>query len=253
LTGPTTLQPAFALSRIWREEKSRGVAIQILVVLIFFLTAAWLIGNVTANFAALDKTFGFKFLWQLPANYDINQVLIDYNSQDSHLRAALVGLINTFLVAAVGVVFATILGFTIGTLRLSNNWLVARLAYIYIEAIRNVPVLLHILLWHGIIINTLPHPRRAINVGDATFLSNRGLYIPRPLFEDGFGWVMLAFTGAAIAAILYHRRARQIQMATGRQIHSIWIGLAIVVGVTTLAFLAAGAPIGFDGGGAHRV
>ena len=246
LTGPTTLQPAFALSRIWREEKSRGVAIQILVVLIFFLTAAWLIGNVTANFAALDKTFGFKFLWQLPANYDINQVLIDYNSQDSHLRAALVGLINTFLVAAVGVVFATILGFTIGTLRLSNNWLVARLAYIYIEAIRNVPVLLHILLWHGIIINTLPHPRRAINVGDATFLSNRGLYIPRPLFEDGFGWVMLAFTGAAIAANLYHRRARQIQMAPGRQIHSIWIGLAIVVGVTTLAFLAAGAPIGFE-------
>jgi general L-amino acid transport system permease protein len=246
LTGPTTLQPGFALSRIWREEKSRGAAIQILVVLVFFLSLAWLIGNVTANFAALDKTFGFKFLWQLPANYDINQVLIDYNSQNSHLRAALVGLINTLLVAGVGIVLATILGFTIGTLRLSNNWLVARLAYVYIEATRNVPVLLHILLWHGIIINTLPHPRRAISIGDTTFLSNRGLYIPRPLFEDGFGLVLIAFAASVIGAIWYHRRARLIQMNTGRQIHSVWIGLALIAGITALAFLAAGAPIRFE-------
>jgi len=246
LTGPATLQPAYSWSRIWREEKSRGVVIQIMVVLIFFATIAWLIGNVTANFAALDKTFGFKFLWQLPANYDINQVLIDYNSQYSHLRAALVGLINTFLVAVVGIVLATILGFTVGTLRLSNNWLVARLAYVYIETIRNVPVLLHILLWHGIIINTLPHPRRALNVGDATFLSNRGLYVPRPLFEDGFGWVAIAFAAALIGAILYHRRAHRIQMETGHQVHSVLIGLAIVIGVTLLAFLAAGSPIGFE-------
>ncbi len=246
MTGPATLQPAYSWSRIWREEKSRGVAIQIMVVLLFFLTIAWLIGNVTANFAALDKTFGFQFLWQLPANYDINQVLIDYNSQNSHLRAALVGLINTFLVSVVGIILATILGFTIGTLRLSSNWLVARLAYVYIESIRNVPVLLHILLWHGIIINTLPHPRRAINVGDTTFLSNRGLYVPRPLIEDSFGWVAIAFAAALFGAILYHRRAHRIQMETGHQVHSVLIGLAIVVGVTLLAFLAAGAPIGFE-------
>ena len=214
-----------------------------MVVLVFFSTVAWLIGNVTQNFAALDKTFGFNFLWQLPANYDINQSLIEYNSKDTHLRAAVVGLINTFLVAAVGIVLATILGFTIGALRLSSNWLVARLAYVYIETIRNVPVLLHILLWHGIIINTLPHPRRAISVGDATFLSNRGLYIPRPFLEDGFGWVFAAFVSIVIVAVWYHHRARRIQRDTGRQIHSIWIGLGVVVAVTVLAFFAAGSPI----------
>ncbi|MDP6842648.1 MAG: ABC transporter permease subunit [Rhodospirillales bacterium] len=246
MTNQATIQPAFAMSRIWRDEKSRGVAIQIIVVLAFFISVAWLVGNVTANFAALDKTFGFKFLWQLPANYDINQTLIDYNNQDNHLCAALVGLINTFLVAVVGIVLATILGFIVGALRLSDNWLVARLAYVYIEAMRNVPVLLHILLWHGIIINTLPHPRRAIGVGDAMFLSNRGLYLPRPVLEDGFGLVLIAFAAAVIVAAGYHRRARRIQRETGRQIHSLWIGFAVIVAVTALAYLAAGAPVAFE-------
>ena len=98
----------FRLSRVWREERLRGVAIQFLVVLGFSVAIAWLIGNVLANFAALEKTFGFSFLWELPANYDINQTLIDYTNQDTHLRAAVVGLINTVLVAVVAIVGATV-------------------------------------------------------------------------------------------------------------------------------------------------
>ena len=120
----------------------------------------------------------------MPAGYDINQTLIPYNNADTHLRAAMVGLINTGLVAAIGIVLATLFGFLLGVLRLSNNWLASRIAYWYIEFTRNVPVLLHILLWHGIIINTLPHPRQALALGDSAFLSNRGFYVPRPVFGD---------------------------------------------------------------------
>ena len=112
------LRTPLQLSRLWRDENIRGVAIQILVVFAFFAIFVWLASNVAANFLVLNKSFGFEFLWTLPANYDINQSLIDYNNQDTHLRAALVGLINTFLVALVGIVIATFMGFFLGALRI---------------------------------------------------------------------------------------------------------------------------------------
>jgi general L-amino acid transport system permease protein len=236
----------FRLSRLWREENSRGVIIQILVVLGFFAAIAWLIGNVLANFAALDKSFGFGFLWELPANYDINQTLIDYNNQDTHARAALVGLINTGLVAIMGIVIATVVGFTLGAMRLSSNWLVARLAYCFVEFTRNVPVLLHILLWHGIIIHTLPHPRQALGLGDTFFLSNRGFFIPKPVFEDG-AWVIFAAIAVAIViAILVRRHAKRVQDSTGRYIPALWIGAAVLLGLPAIACIAAGTPVSLD-------
>ena len=181
MTSPAdTADAATGVAAIWRDERLRGIAIQIGVILTFFACVFWLVGNVVANFTSLNKSFGFSFLWELPAGYDINQTLIPYNNADTHLRAAFVGLINTGVVAAIGIVLATIFGFVLGVLRLSNNWLASRVAYWYIEFTRNVPVLLHILLWHGIIINTLPHPRQALAIGDGAFLSNRGFYVPRP-------------------------------------------------------------------------
>ncbi len=239
-------KPPFRLSRLWRDERLRGVAIQILVVLGFFAATAWLIGNVLVNFAALEKTFGFSFLWELPANYDINQTLIDYTNQDTHLRAAVVGLINTLLVAVVAIMIATALGFALGALRLSSNWLVAKATYCFVEFTRNVPVLLHILLWHGIIINTLPHPRRAIGFGGSVFLANRGFYIPRPLFEEG-AWVLLAALIVGIGvAYGVSRHARRLQDETGRYFPALWVGAAAIVGLPLLAYLAAGAPVSFE-------
>ena len=234
------------LSLLWRDEEVRGVTIQILVVFGFFAVVAWLISNVVANFAALDKTFGFDFLWELSANYDINQTLIEYNNQDTHLRAALVGLINTGLVAVVGVALATVLGFVVGALRLSDNWLVSRLAYVYVEFTRNSPVLLLILLWHGIIINTLPHPRQALTIGESVFLSNRGFYVPRPVFEDG-SWIVAAalLVGVALAfAVFAH--ARRVQNDTGRQLPVGWISAAVVILPPATAFAATGAPLSFE-------
>ena len=240
------LRAPLRLSRLWRDENIRGVAIQILVVFAFFAFFFWLASNVAANFLVLNKSFGFEFLWTLPANYDINQSLIDYNNQDTHLRAALVGLINTFLVAVVGIVIATFMGFFLGALRVSDNWLVSRLAYVYVESTRNVPVLLHILLWHGIIIHTLPHPRQAIDIGGSMFLSNRGIYVPKPIFEAGAGVVLAGFLAGVVIAYMIRRRAKRIQAETGRHTPSLWIGAAVVIGLTAIAFVATGAPVTFD-------
>ena len=238
--------PAFSLGSLWYDEAVRGVAIQILVLAGVFATAAWMIANVVANFAILDKTFGFDFLWRLPANYDINQTLIEYSNKDTHLRAAVVGLINTGLVAFLGIILATVLGFLVGILRLSDNWLVSRIAYCYVEFTRNTPVLLLILLWHGIIINTLPHPRQAMAIGDAAFLTNRGFYVPRPLFETGFEWVALALGAALVAAFLVRRHVRRVREATGRQLPGGWMAAALIVGLPGLTFVAVGAELSFD-------
>ena len=244
-TGPS-LAMVFSPLRLWRDERWRGVVIQILVMFAFFATVAWLISNVVANFAALEKSFGFSFLWELPANYDINQTLIAYSNQDPHLRAALVGLLNTAVVAVVGIVVATVLGFTLGAMRLSSNWLVARLSYAFVEFTRNVPVLLHILLWHGIIVHTLPGPRQAISVGDSMFLSNRGFFIPKPVFDSGASALLVALVAGMAVAVLVRLYARRVQDRTGRYIPAPWIGAAAIVGLPILTYFAMGMPIALE-------
>ena len=233
------------LNSIWRNEQSRGILIQIFVLAGFFALFSWLISNVISNFAALNKGFGFDFLL-LPAGYDINQTLIEYTNRSTHLRAAIVGLLNTFLVAAVGVVLATLLGFLLGVARLSRNWLVSKLAYIYIEFTRNVPVLLHILLWHGIIINTMPHPRNALTIGEVLFLTNRGLYVPKPIAETGIWLVWLGFVAALFFSVGFARYARARQRQSGAQLPVFRVNLAICILLPLLAFFAAGQPISLN-------
>jgi len=240
-----TVARVFHPSHLWRNENLRGVSVQIIVLAAVFAAAAWLLGNVATNYAALDKTFGFGFL-QLPANYDINQSLIDYSSRDTHLRAALVGLINTLLVAVAGLVLATLLGLAVGVMRLSGNWLVAKIAYVYIELTRNTPVLLLILLWHGILINTLPHPREALSLGGSVFLSNRGVYMPCPVFQDG-SWTLLAALVAALAAIWFLRRRSSKSMAeSGRPKPWRLPGIGLTIALVTAAYFFAGQPVTLD-------
>ena len=234
-----------SLSRIWRHEESRAVVIQILVILAFFGSFGWLISNLVTNFANLNKNFGFEFLLT-PAGYDINQTLVDYTNRSSHLRAAFVGLLNTLLVAVVGIVLATIMGVILGIIRLSNNWLARNLAYWYIEFTRNVPILLHILLWHGIIINTFPHPKKALSLGDVTFLTNRGLYVPKPLAEAGIELVYLGVVAAICFAVFFSRYARKIQAETGKQLPVFWTNLGVLLGLPILAYLVSGMPISFE-------
>jgi general L-amino acid transport system permease protein len=229
-------------SSLWRNEQSRGILIQIFVLVAFFACFSWLISNVISNFATLNKGFGFDFL-MLPAGYDINQTLIEYTNRSTHLRAAIVGLLNTFLVAGVGIVLATVLGFVLGVARLSRNWLISKLAYVYIEFTRNVPVLLHILLWHGIIVNTMPHPKKALTVGEVLFLTNRGLYVPKPIAETGIWLVWLGVVAALFFSVGFARYARARQRQSGVQLPVFRVNLAIWILLPLLAFFAAGQPI----------
>jgi general L-amino acid transport system permease protein len=187
-------QESFRLSMLLYDSRYRSYTIQAIVMMAFMLGAAWLINNVIVNFAEAGKTFSFGFLSQ-SADYDINQRLLDYSSTSSHGRAAVIGILNTLLVAVMGCIAATIIGVFVGILRLSDNWIVSRLAAIYVEALRNVPVLLWIILTMAIIAETLPPPREfrgedpkaTMSMFDSIAVTNRGIYIPEPLFSRGLG------------------------------------------------------------------
>ena len=232
-------------SNIWRNEKSREIIVQIFVLFFLGWFISWLVMNVNANFEALGKDISFEFLF-IPAGYDINQYLIDYNNRDSHLRAGIVGLLNTGLVAFFGIILATVLGVALGIIRLSKNWLASKIAYLYVEFTRNVPILLHILLWHGIIINTLPHPRKAISLGEVTFLSNRGFYIPKPLTESGIELVYLFFVIAIIFSILFAKYCKRKQDLTGVQYPVFWINFSVICFLPLIAFFLSGMPISLE-------
>ena len=234
------------IARLWSNQETRSVIVQIVTMAIVFALLALVLRNVAINLEAIGKEFSFDFL-SAPAAYDITfSPFIDYTSRDSHLTAAAVGILNTLLVAVCGIAAASVLGVTMGILRLSRNWLVNRIVYVFLEFTRNVPVLLHILLVHGIVVTMLPPPRRAIDLGGAAFVSNRGFFMPSPVFEEGAGIVAAVLVIAAVAAFAFRRWAKRVQVETGKIYPVFWICTAIVGGATALAFLAAGAPLSWD-------
>ena len=228
--------------RIFYDKETRSVAIQILTISLLFAFFFYIIRNAIVNLETIGKGYSFDFLWE-PSNYDINQTLIEYDSRSPHWRAAIVGILNTLLVAITGIIVATIVGFLLGVLRLSSNWLINRVVYVYIEYVRNVPVLLHILLVHGVIVNTLPLPRNAISVEDTLFLTNRGFYTPKPLFEPAMWAVLIAFVVAIGFVWWFKRYAKQVQDATGKIYPVFWISTAAILGLPLIVYFIAGQPI----------
>ena len=240
------IEPTGSIVRLWRNKEARSVIVQIVTVAVVCALVAIGLHNVAVNLEAIGKEFSFDFL-TAPAAYDITfSPFIDYNSRETHLVAAAVGILNTLLVAVCGIAFATVLGFTMGVMRLSSNWLISRMVYVFIEFTRNVPVLLHILLVHGIVVTTLPAARKAINIGDTMFLSNRGFYVPAPVLEDGAGIVGAVLLVTVIAAIAFRRWAKRVQDETGKIYPVFWISAGIIVGATAVAFLAMGMPLSWD-------
>ncbi len=215
--------------------------VQIIVVIIVLSLLGFFIRNTVNNLEALGAEVGYGFLFN-PSNYDINQHLIEYSSRSTHLRATMVGLINTGLVAVVGIVLATLIGFVVGVLRLSSNFLVNRIAYVFVEFTRNVPVLLWILLWHGVLIHSLPHPRQAITIYDVTFLANRGFYVPKPLLDPLFWLVTIAAVVAIIGAVIFSKYAKRKQELTGERFPVIWINSVLIVFVPLIVFWLTGTP-----------
>ncbi|MBJ3778333.1 amino acid ABC transporter permease [Acuticoccus mangrovi] len=235
--------PTFRIDMLWRDERYRSGFIQAIAMIILMLGVAWLVNNTIENLSALGKDFDFGFLWQ-SAQYDINQRLIEYNNQDTNARAALVGILNTLLIAVMGCVSATFLGVVAGVLRLSKNWLIARLMTVYVETFRNVPVLIWILLVAAVVNESLPSPRAFRGVDTGAFVAtNRGFYIPAPILDAGGGIVVGIFLASIVALIIVRRWARKRQDATGEQLPLFWIGLGILLVPAVLAYFVLGMPI----------
>ena len=234
------------LLRLWRNQQHRSITIQIITMVVLFTILGMIGNNVATNLEKAGKEFSFGFL-NYPAGYDITfQPFISYSPTDTHTRAGLVGLLNTLLVAFSGVIIASILGFTMGILRLSSNWLVNRIVYVFLEFTRNVPVLLHILFVYGIFLYTLPVPKKAINISDTVFLSNRGFYTPAPVFEDGFGYVLISIMAAILIVFFFKRWARKVQDTTGRIYPVFYISLAILIFLPLFTFFISGSPLSME-------
>jgi len=231
-----------------RPRFSRGfgnLALQaaLLVVVVGLAVAAG--HNAAQNLARANIAHGFGF-WNNTAGFDISQTLIDYSSSTSTFgRAFWVGLLNTLLVAGIGCVLATILGFIIGIARLSPNWLVSRLAGGYVELIRNIPLLLQILFWYNAVLKSLPELRGSVALPFGGFLNNRGLFLPRPVFAPDFGAVVIAFAIGWVVAIGLYIWARRRQERTGEQIRILWMMLTAIFGLPLLVFIVAGRPLSF--------
>jgi general L-amino acid transport system permease protein len=240
------LDAAPASHPLWRDPRVRAIAYQVLTLLGVIAFAAFIINNTIENLGRQGIASGFGFL-DKPAGFGIPQSLIEYNQLSPNSRVFWVGLLNTLLVAILGIALATILGFAIGLARLSSNWLVARLATVYIEVIRNIPLLLQILFWYFAVLQALPQPRDSMAfLGDLFFLNNRGFYAPKPIFEPGFGWVALAFLGTLGAVIGIARWARHRREATGQPFPTFSVAIGLLVGLPLLTYLLTGMPLAFE-------
>ena len=236
------------IARLWYDKETRSIILQVLTIALLIAFIAYITTNAIANLKLLGKTFSFDFLNE-PAHYDINQTLIEYSSTSSHFQAMIVGILNTLLVAFCGVILATILGFIFGVLRLSPNWLVSRIVYCFVEFTRNVPVLLQILLVHGIVVHLLPQPRVAqesANIANSIFFTNRGVFAPMPLPEAGFNIVIGAFIAAIVFAVVFAKWAKAKQDATGQHLPVFWICTGAILGLPLLTYLVLGMPLGWD-------
>jgi len=230
---------------IWNDPVYRSLFFQAVVLALFFYLAWFLVSNTQHNLEKQGIASGFGFL-NTTAGFSIGEHLISYTEEDTYGRVFWVGLINTAYVSGIGIVLATILGFSIGIARLSPNWLVARLATVYIETLRNIPLLLQIFFWYFAMLRPLPSPRHSVTFFDSFFLNNRGLAYPKAIPESAFDVVIGLFIFGIIAAIGISRWAKKRQDATGQQFPVFWSALGLILAVSVIAYFVLGSPLGFE-------
>lgn len=230
---------------IWNDPAWRALVFQVLVVAGVILLGVFLVKNTLANLERQGIASGFGFL-SSTAGFSIGESLIPYKEEDSYGRTFLVGLLNTIWISWWGILLATFLGFVIGVARLSTNWLISKLSMVYIELLRNIPLLLQIFFWYFAVLRPLPGPRQSLSLGDGFFLNNRGMYFPDPVAEEGF-WLVTTALIAGVALFLVVRRWAHIrQDRTGEQFPVFWMGVGLIVVLPILVFFLAGAPLHFD-------
>ena len=230
---------------LWNDPNVRGLVSQIVLVVFIAWFGYTLFSNYSANIAKQNIATGFGFL-STTAGFSIAQSLIPYTEESSYGRAFLVGLLNTLLVSGVGIFFATILGVLLGVARLSKNWIIAKFATVYVETLRNIPLLLQIYFWYVAELGVLPMPRQASSLFGAFFLHKRGLSMPKPVFESGAVFVLLALVVAIVLVFFLHRWAKKRQEATGEQFPVFISAVGAIIGLPVIAYFLSGSPIELD-------
>jgi general L-amino acid transport system permease protein len=227
------------------DPKTRGLIFQVALVVALIVLGYEIVTNTAENLRKQNLASGFGFLGKT-ASFDVSQTLIEYRSTMSYGRAFLVGLLNTLLVSGLGIVMATLLGFAIGLGRLSPNWIVARLSTAYVEAVRNVPLLLQLFVWYIGVLRTMPMPQQALALGPSR-VDVRGVHLPRFVLHGEVGWILVIALVCGIAwAVVLARWARRRQLETGQTFPVAAAGLGVIVGLPLLALLLLGVPISLD-------
>src|SRR5689334_10730408 len=258
---PPPPQFAFRLKRALGGRAGwGGFALQVVFVLILIWIGYEIFTNAKTNLESQRIASGFGFL-NNTAGFDVSQSLIPYSGSDSYTRVFLVGLLNTILVAVIGIFFATIIGFIVALGRLSPNWLISRVAGGYVEVIRNLPVLFQMLFWYLAVLAALPAPRQSVSLLGLFYLNNRGLIIPRPIGEPGLDAFLIAALVAIVAAIALHRYARRQLFLYGKAVRTWPYVVGLLIGLPLLTMLISGVPFklelpelkGFNFAGGMRV
>ncbi len=227
------------------NEQFRSIAYQMFTFLLVGWLAWYLFSNTAANMEARGMNSGFSFLWQ-SAGFDTDFKLIPYVPGDTYGRIFWVGVTNTLFVSVFSIVFTTILGFVVGIMRLSSNWLISKLASAYVEALRNTPLLIQIIFWYLGVFSLLPRPKQSVDLLGISFLNNRGFYVPWPEPEGLFWMTLVALLIGCVAAYFMSRWAHKRQNETGQQFPSFWAGLGLIFGLPAIIFLITGMPLGWD-------
>jgi general L-amino acid transport system permease protein len=228
----------------WNNSTFRGLAYQALALAAVAAIAWFLVSNTLTNLAARHIATGFGFLGR-EAGFAIGETSIAYGPQDSYARAIAVGLLNTLRVAVAGIVLSTLLGTLIGIARLSRNWLVAKLATVYVELVRNIPLLLQLFLWYALLTENTPGPREALHPLPGVFISNRGIKLPLP-DNVAFDYALGGFAVAIVLSLALGHLARRRFMATGKPTPVWGWVIALLVGLPLACWAAGGAPLTFD-------
>ena len=230
---------------IWNDPKYRAMFFQILLIsaLAYFFYS--IIQNTLDNMTARGVSTGFGFMSE-PAGFDILQTLVPFDSTYSFGRSFIVGVLNTLLVTALGIVFATILGFIVGVARLSNNWLVSKIATVYIETFRNIPLLIQIIFWYSLIVGSLPSVRNSFSLFDSFFLNQRGINIPSPIYESGFIYTAITLVIGIIGSFILKGWAKRRQAATGKQFPVFFSILGLIILLPLIVYFITGSPITWD-------
>lgn len=226
------------------DPRVRGIILQVLLVLALLVLGYEIVTNTAANLRKQNIASGFGFLAR-PAGFDVSQSLIPYSHASTNGRVFWVGLGNTLLVALAGIVLASALGIAIGIARLSTNWLVSRLALVYVETVRNVPLLLQLFIWYEAVLRALPMPQQAVALPFGSHLDNRGLHLPAAHWSAGGIAVLVALLAGIAASIALARRAERRRIETGAETPLRWTILALVVALPAIVFVLAGRPVSF--------